>query len=158
MVLTTDSSPEAGELLPSVIWLCSCSVLTPLHIGVLEEGFWSSSFILIVYAFASPAVNHCCLQSNITGVGVSPASHSSTLCGVMGSAARMDFACQFRRSWRSSRTSTSMRSHQHSLPSSATAQTQAILRDLTHSGPTLYTFIMVTSVALAALEYFMHWL
>ena len=62
MVLTTDSSPGAGQSMPSVVRPCSCSFLTTLHIGAPEEGFWCSSFNLLLHAFASLAVNCCCLE------------------------------------------------------------------------------------------------
>jgi len=107
MVLTADSSPGTSQFMPSVVRPCSCSFLTALHIGAPEAGFWCSSFNLLLHAFASLAVNLCCLESKITGAGVSPASLISAPSGVVGSAARMDLACRFRRSWRSSRLPTS---------------------------------------------------
>jgi len=39
VVLTTGSSPGAGQLMPSVVRPCSCSFLTTLHIGAPELGF-----------------------------------------------------------------------------------------------------------------------
>jgi len=131
VVLAAGSSPGAGKVIPSVVWPCSCSFLTTLHIGALEAGFLCCSFNMLLHAFASLAVNHCCLESKITGVGVSPASLISAPRGVLGSAPRLDVACRFRRSRRSSRLPTSLGFHQSSLPYSATAWTHATWTALT---------------------------
>jgi hypothetical protein len=40
MVLTTESSPGAGQFMPSVARACACSSLNALHTGVLEQGSW----------------------------------------------------------------------------------------------------------------------
>jgi len=93
MVLTTDSSPEVGQFMPSVVYPCPFSLLTTLHISSPEEGVWCSVFPSLLYAFASLAVNHCCLESEITGVGVSPASLIGALCGVVHSTPSLDLAC-----------------------------------------------------------------
>ena len=151
MVLTTDCSPGAGQFMPKVVWPFRCSFLTALPIGALEAGFWYSYFNLLLHAFACLAVNLCCLESKITGAGVSPASLISAPRGVLGSAPRMDLGCRFRRSWRSSRLPTSLRSHQSTLPYSATAWTQAIWTALTFSGTPLYVLVSVRSLASAAL-------
>jgi len=134
VVLTTDSSPGGGQSVPSVVRPCSCSSLITLHIDAPEEGLWSSSFSLLLHAFVSLAVNHCCLESKITGTGVSPNSRITAPCGVVGSAPKMDLGCRLRRSWRSSRLPTSLGSHQSSLPYSATASTHASWTALTLSG------------------------
>jgi len=123
VVLTTGSSPGAGQLMPLVVRPCSCSFLTALHIGAPEEGFLCSSFSLLLHAFSILAANRCCLESKITGAGISPDSLISAPRGVVGSAPRMDLACRLRRSWRPSRLPTSLGSHQSSLPYSATAWT-----------------------------------
>jgi len=116
VVLTTGSSPGAGQFMPLVVWPCLGTVLTALHIGAPEEGYLCSFFSLLLYAFSILAANHCCLESKITGAGVSPDSLISAPRGVVGSAPRMDLACRLRRSWRSSRLPTSLGSHQSSLP------------------------------------------
>jgi hypothetical protein len=78
--------------------------------------------------------------------------------GVVGSAPRMDLACQLRRSWRSSRLPTALGSHQSSLAYSATAWVQATRTALTLSGTTSYVFVRVQSLTSPALAFFMHWL
>jgi len=93
MVLTTDSSPGAGHIMPSVVRPCTCTSLTTLHIGAPEEGFLCNTFSLLPHASATLAANHCCLESEITVAGVSPDSLISVTRGVVGSASRMDLAC-----------------------------------------------------------------
>jgi len=156
VVLTAGSSPGAIQFKPSLVWPCSCSFLTTLHIGVPEAGFLCSFFNLLLHAFASLAVNHCCLESKNTGAGVSPAALISAPRGVMGSAPRIGLACRFRRSWRSSCLPTSLGSHQSSLPYSATAWTHATWTAITISGTTPYVLVRVRSLASAALAFFMH--
>jgi hypothetical protein len=156
MVLTTDYSPRAGQFMPSAVRPCWCPFCTALHISAPEVGFWCSSFNLLLHAFASLAVNLWCLESKITGGGVSPASLISAPRGIVGSGLRIDLACQFRRSWRSSRLPTSLGSYQSSLPYSATGWMQAIWTALTFSGTTPYVFVRVRSLASAALAFFMH--
>jgi len=92
----------------------------------------------------------------ITAGGVSPASLISAHHGIVGNAPRMDLACRFRRSWRSSRLPTSLGSHQSSLPYSATAWTHAIWMALTLSGTTPYVVVWARSLASVALAVFMH--
>ena len=133
IVLTTGSSPGAGQHMPSVVLPCSCSVSTTRPIGVPDEGSSCSSFSLLLHALASLAANRCCLESKITGAGVSRDSLIKAPLGVVGSAPRTDLACRLRRSWRSSRLPTSLGSHQSSLPYSATAWTQATWTALTLS-------------------------
>jgi hypothetical protein len=99
VVLTTHTLPGASQFIPSDFRPCSCSFLTTLQIGAPEEGFWCSSFSLLLHALASVAVNRCCLESKITGASVRPDSLTSAPRGVVGSAPRMDLACQLRRSW-----------------------------------------------------------
>jgi hypothetical protein len=125
VVLTAGSSPGAGQFMPSVVRPCSCSFRTTLHIGAPEEGLLCSSFRLLLHAFSSLAANRCCLESKVTGSGVSPDSLITAPRGVMGRAPRTDLACRLRRSWRSSRLPTSLGSHQSSLPYSATGWTHA---------------------------------
>jgi len=156
MILTTGSLPTAGQFMPSVVRPCLCSPFNALHIGAPEAGFWCSFFNLSLHAFASIAVNLCCLESKITGAGVSPASLISAPRGVVGSAPRMDLACRFRRSWRSSRLATSLGSHQSSLPYSATTWSQAIWTALTLFGRTPHAVQRVRSLASAALAFFIH--
>jgi len=156
VVLTTDSSPGGGQSVPSVVWPCSCSSLITLHIGVPAEGLWCSSFNLLLRAFATLAANRCCLESRITGAGVSPDFLISAPCGVVSSTPRMDLACRLRRSWRSSRLPTSLGSHQSSHPNSSTAWTHATRTALTLSGTTPYVLVKVQSLASAALAFFMH--
>jgi hypothetical protein len=103
LVLTTDSVAGAGQFMQSVVRPCSCTSLTMLPLGSLEEGFKCHSFRLLLGVPASLAVNSYGLQSTITGPGVSPHSHIRAACGVVGSTPRMDMACQLKRSWRLSR-------------------------------------------------------
>jgi len=156
VVLTTVSLPGASLFMPSVVWPCPCSFLTTLHIGAPEEWFWCSSFTLLLDAFSCHAANCCCLQSTITGAGVSPYSLLSAPRRVVGSVPRMDLSCRLRRSWRSSRLPTSLGSHHRSLPYSATTWMQATWTALTLSETTLYGFVRVRSPASAALAYFTH--
>ena len=74
MVLTTGSSTGGGQLMPSALWLCLCFISATRCFGVLEEGSLCISLSLLLYAFASLAAHCCCLESNITGAGVSPDS------------------------------------------------------------------------------------
>jgi len=156
MVLTTDSSPGAGHIMPSVVRPCSCSSLTTLHIGAPEEGFRCNSFSLPLHESASLAANRCCLESKTTGAGVSPDSLITAPHGVVGSTPMMDLACRLRRSWRSSRLPASLGSHQSSLPYSATAWTHATWTALTLSGTMPYVVVRVRSLASAALAFFKH--
>jgi len=86
---------------------------------------------LKLHAFVGLAANHCCLESVIIAAGVSPDSLIDASLGVVGSAPRMDWACWFRRSWRSSRLPTCLGSHQSLLAYSATTWTQATWTALT---------------------------
>jgi len=156
MVLTTGSLPRAGQFMPLVVQPCSCAFLTALHIGAPEKGFLCSSFSLQLHAFSILAVNRCCLESKITGAGVSPDSLISAPRGVVGSASWMDLNWRLRRSWRSSRLPTSLGSHQSSLPHSATAWTHATWTALTLSGTTPYVLVRVRSLASVALAFFIH--
>jgi len=121
VVLTAGSSPSAGQFMALVDRPCSVSFLTTLHIGAPEEGFLCSCFSMLLYAFSSLAANRCCLESMVTGASISPGSITSAPRGVVDSACRMDLACRFRGSWRSSRLPTSLGSHQSLLPYSATS-------------------------------------
>jgi len=72
VVLTTDSSAGGGQSVPVVVRPCSCSSLITLHMDAPEEGLWSSTFSLLLHAFASLAVDGCCLEAKITGAGCKP--------------------------------------------------------------------------------------
>ena len=156
VVLTTNSSPGGGQSVPSVVRACPCYSLITLHVSAPEEGLWCSSFSLPLHAFASLAANRCCLESRITGTGVSPHCLIRVPCGVVGSAPRIDLACRLRRSWMSSRLPTSLGSHPSSFPYSATAWTDATWTAHTFCGTTLYVLVTVRSPASAALAFFMH--
>jgi hypothetical protein len=93
VILTAGSSPRAGELMPSIVRPYSCSFLTTLHIGAPEEGLLCSSFSLLLHAFSIHAANCCCLESKVTGAGISPDSLIRAPRRVVGSASRMDLAC-----------------------------------------------------------------
>jgi len=155
LILTADSAPGAGQFMPLVVRPCSCYFPTTLHIGAPEEGLLCSSFTLLLHASSSLAANRCCLDSMVTGAGVSPDSLISAPCGVVGSAPRMDLACRLRRSWRLSHLPTSLGSHQSSLPYSATAWTHATRTASTLSGTTLYVLVSDRSLASAALAFSM---
>ena len=129
---------------------------TTRYTGKPDE--WSSSrfFSLLLHAFGSPAVNHCCLESKITGAGVSPDSLIDAPLQVVGSAPRMDLDCQLRRSWRSSRLPTSLGSNQSSLPYSLTTGTVDTGIALTLAGTTPYDSVGDRSHASAALAFFMN--
>jgi len=156
VVLTAGSQPGASQFMPSVVRPCSYSFLTALHIGAPEEGFLGSSFSLLLHAFSILAASRCCLESKISGAGVSPDSLISAPRGVMGSAPRMDLSFRLSGSWRLSRLTTSLGSHQSSLPYSATAWTHATRTALTVSGTTPYVLVRVRSLASAALALVMH--
>jgi len=142
--------------MPSVVQPCMCSITPTRHICVLDEGSFCSSFSLLLHAFASLTVTHCCLESKITGAGVSPDSLINAPLGDVGSVPRTDLACRLRRSWRLSRLLTSLGCHQSSLPYSATTWTQGTWTALTLYGTTLYVSVRVRSLASAALAFFMH--
>jgi len=156
VVLTTCSSPEASQLMHSVVRPCSCSFLAPLHIGAPEEGFLCISICLLHHACASLAANRCCLESKITGACVSPDYLISAPCGLVGSTPRMDLAYRLRRSWRSSRLPTALGFHQRSLSYSATDWTHANWTALTLSGRTPCVLVRVRSLGSASLAFFMH--
>jgi hypothetical protein len=108
VVLDTGSSHGASQFMPLVVQPWSCSFLTALHICALEEGFLCHSFSLLLHAFSSLAGIRCCLESKITGAGVSPDSLISTPCRVVGSMPRMDQACRLRSNFTSSRLPSSL--------------------------------------------------
>jgi len=86
VVLTAGSSSGAGQFMLSVFRPCSCSFLTTLHISAPEERLLCCSFSLLLHVFSSLAANRCCLESKVTGAGVSPDSLISAPRGVVGSA------------------------------------------------------------------------
>jgi len=156
VVLTAGSSPGAGQLMPSIVQPCSCSFLTTLHIGAPEDVLLFSSFSLLLHAFSSLAANRCCLDSKVTGAGVSPDYLIGAPRGVVCSATRIDLACRLMRSWRSSCLPTSLGSHQSWLPYSATTWAHATWTARTLSGTTPYVLVSDRSLASAALAFFMH--
>ena len=85
MVLTIGFSRGAYQLMSLVVRLCSCSSSTTRHLSVPDEGSSGRSFSLLLHVFATLAANHCCLQSKITGVGVSPDSLIGVPRGVLTS-------------------------------------------------------------------------
>jgi len=93
ILLTTDSSPGASHIMPSVVRPCSCSALTTLHIGAPEEVFRCNSSSLQLHVSGSLAANRCCRESKISGTGVSHDSLISAPHGVVGNTPRMDLAC-----------------------------------------------------------------
>jgi len=120
MVLTTGSLPVASQFMRLVLQPCSCSLLTTLHIGAPEEGFLCRSFNLLLHALTSLAVNLCCLESKVTGMGVIPDCLISAPHWVVGSVPRFSLPWRLTGSWRSSRPPTSVESHQRSIRHSAT--------------------------------------
>jgi hypothetical protein len=156
VVLTTGSSPGAGQFMPLVVRPCSCSFLTTLHIGAPEEGLLCSSFSMLLHAISSLAANRCYLESRVTGAGVSPDSLISAPRGVEGRAPRMDLGCRLRRSWRSSRLPISLGSHHSLLPYSATAWTHATWTARTLSVTMPYVLVSDRSLPSAALAFFIH--
>jgi len=111
MALTTDSFPGASQFMPSVVWRCLCASLTTTHIGAPGEGFQCNSFSVVLHESVSLSVNRHCLESNITGAGVSPDSLISAPCVVVGSACGLNLACRLRRSWRLSHLPSSLELH-----------------------------------------------
>ena len=158
VVLITRWSTWAGHIMPSVVRPCSCSSLTALYISAPEEGFRCSSFSLLLHESARLAGNRCCLESKITAGCVRPHSLISAPCGVVGRAPRMDLACRWRKSGRSSRLPTSVGSHRRSLLHSAMAWMHATWTTLTLSGKKPCFVIRVRSLASASLASFIHWL
>jgi hypothetical protein len=98
VVLTNHSSHGAGQTMPSVFWPWSCLSLTTLHISAPEEQFWCNSCTLLLHVSASLPANRCCLESKITGPGVSPDYLIRAPCGDVGSAPGMGLARRSRRS------------------------------------------------------------
>jgi len=92
-VLTTDSSPAAGQLRPSVVQPCLGSFSTALHTGIPEERFWCSFNRLLLHAFDSLSAVRCYLDSRITAAGVSSESLIFAPSGVVVSAPTIDLAC-----------------------------------------------------------------
>jgi hypothetical protein len=136
--------------MPSVVRWCSCSVWTTRHFGVLDEGCLCSSFSLLPNVFASLSAKCCCcLESKITGAGVSPDFLINTSLGVVGSTPGMDLVCHLKRCWKLFHLPTTLGSHQSSLPYSATAWTQATWTACTLSGSTLCVLVSGRSLASA---------
>jgi hypothetical protein len=52
-------------------WPCSCYALT-MRLGGPDQGLQCNSVYLLLHVLASLAVNSCYLESQITGMGVSP--------------------------------------------------------------------------------------
>jgi len=156
VVLTTDHSPVAGHFMASGVLPCPSSLLTTLHIGALQERLWCNSLSMLPHASDSLAVNCSCLESQISGAGVSPDSLRSAQRGVVVGAPSMDLACRLSGSWRLSHSPTSLGSHQSSLPHCATAWTQATCTAFSHSRSILNVMVRVPSLASAALAFFMH--
>jgi len=155
-VLTTDTWPRAGQLMPSVVRPWSCSFFTTQHTCIPGVGFWYSFLCLLLHAFASLTAKRCCLDSKITGAGVRPESGISAPGGVVSRAPRIHLACRLRRSWRSSCLPASLGSLQRSLPYSATPWTPATWMAITLSDTTPFVFVRVRSLASAALDFFTH--
>jgi len=74
VVMTTGSSPGAGQFMRLVVHPRSCTFMTALHIGAPDVRFLCCSRSLLLHAGSNLAENHCCLASKITGAGVSPDS------------------------------------------------------------------------------------
>jgi hypothetical protein len=115
-----------------------------------------NSFHLILDAFPSLAAYCCCVESKVTGAGVSLDSLISEPRRVVCSALMMDLTCHLGRSWRSSRLPTSMVPSQSSLPYSATAWTHATLTASTLSATMLYVLVCDRILASAVLAFFMN--
>jgi hypothetical protein len=156
VVLTGGSSPEAEQLMASIVGPYSCSFLTTLHIGAPEEGLLCILCRLLLHAFSSLGANRCCLESKATCAGVSHDSLISAPRWVVGSATSIDLACRLRRSWGSSRLPTALGSHQSSLPYCATAWTHSTWTARPLTGTTPYDLVRVRSLASATLAFFMH--
>ena len=154
MVLTTGSSPGAGQLMPLVAQQSSRAILTTLHIGVPKAGYSYTFVSLLLHEFASLAANCSCLVSKTTGVGESPNSHISAPHGVGGSTHRTDLACRLRGRARLSRQPTSWGSHQSLIPYSATTWIQASWTALNFSRTTTNVCVAVQRLAPGALAFF----
>jgi len=149
---------RTGNLDPLLTLVLSgrSSLLTTLHIGALEERLRCNSFSLLPHASDSLTANRSCLESQISGAGVSPDYLISAHCGVVFCAPSMDLACRLSGSWRLSHSPTSSGSHQSSLLYCVTAWTQATWTALSHSRSMLNVVVRVRSLASAALAFFMH--
>ena len=117
---------------------------------------WSSytSHKLLLHSFPRFTAYHSCLESKITGAGVSLNLLLSACCGVMRSQCMADLACGLKMSWRLSRMATSLGSHHNSLPKFATAWMQAAYIACSLSGITTYILVRVQSLATAGLTFF----
>jgi len=111
---------------------------------------------LLLHPCSDLAVNRCCLESNVTGTGVSPDSLIDAPAGVVGSMPWMDLGCRLRRSWRLFRLPTSLGSHQSSLPYRATTWKQTTWTAIMLSGTTPYVLVSLRSLASAGLLFFIH--
>jgi hypothetical protein len=94
--ITRGPSPVASQLMPMMFRPCLYSVSKTQHIGVLDEGSFCSSYSVLLHAFASLTVNHCCLESKITGTCVIPDFHFNVPLGVVRSKDWTALACQSR--------------------------------------------------------------
>jgi hypothetical protein len=142
--------------MPTVVWLSWSAVSTTRHICVPDERSLCSFFSMLLHGFPSLAANHCCLESTMTGEGISPESLIIAPIGVEGSAHRTDVACRLSRSRRLSRLPTSLEFHQSLLLYSVTAWTQATWTALTRLGILPYVFVRAWSLAAAGLAFIMH--
>jgi hypothetical protein len=127
------TSQGGGNLVRSIVRPCSCSSLNNLQISAQEEELWCTSFSLLLHVFDSLAVNPCCLESRMTGTGLSRDSLINAPWEVGGNTPWMDLSCRLRTSSRSSRLPTAWGSHPLSLQYRATSRTQATWTYLTLS-------------------------
>jgi len=151
--LSTNSWPGPGHFMPWVVCSGSCSVLTTVHIGAQEEGFWRSSFSLLLYLFAGLTANLCCVESGIPRACVSPASFSSAPRELGEHMSMMDIHCQLSRRWRSSRLPTSFASNQRLIPYSVTTWRLATCMAHMLSGTPQSVFVMVRSLAFDSIAF-----
>ena len=72
VVLTSVSSPGAGQLMTLIVGPCSSSFCTTLHISAPEELFRCSYIHTLLHVSASLSANLCSLESKIAAAVVRP--------------------------------------------------------------------------------------
>jgi len=99
-VLATGSSPQASQLMPSILQKCWYLNSTTCRIGVWDKQSSCGSSSLLVHECPALGAHRCCFECLITSAGVSPDCLIKAPLGVPGSTPWAELACYLRRSWR----------------------------------------------------------